>query len=786
MALGAFLVAINKNTLLMSNDTNHTRRSKLANSIFNYRKTILVLFGLVFIVLAYLCSQVSIEASFSKMIPTSHPYVQNFFKYRNDLSALGNSIRVIVESKDGTIFSKEYQEVLKQVTDDVFFIPGVNRSKLRSLWTPNVRWTEVTENGFVGGEVIPDKYDGSEKSLDQLRSNILKSGQLGSLVSNDYQSSLVHAPLNEVHPETGEKLSYHELSEQLEANIRQKYNSETINIRIVGFAKIVGDLIKGAAQVGLFFLITIAITSLLLLLYSRCLRSTLLVIGCSLLAVISQLGVLHGLGYGINPYSMLVPFLIFAIGVSHGVQMVNAMIHNTSENKLSRAKYAFTTLIIAGLTALISDAIGFTTLMVIKIQVIRELAISASIGVALIIITNLIVLPLLLSYSGVNSRKPTNKPSIIVTLFSRFSTKSGAIFALISALIIAGFGYTIAQDMKIGDLDAGAPELRPNSRYNQDNAYLVEHYSNSTDVFVMMVETEPEQCVAYEHIILMDKYQWMLKNMPEVQNALSLADVVKFGNLALNEGSLKWFGFSRNPSVINATLSRIPAGLMNSDCTMAPILVFLNDHKAETLSNIVTASKDFAAEHSNAKIQFTLAAGNAGIEAATNEVIQASQTKMLIWVYSVVIILCFIAFRSFRSVICVILPLMLTSMLCQALMAKLNIGVKVATLPVIALGVGIGVDYGIYIFSRMQEALNKTTSLFETYKYALTYAGNAVAFTGITLAIGVFTWTFSPIKFQADMGVLLTFMFIFNMLGALILLPALSWLLGIKPKPVSD
>lgn len=766
----------------MNDDINNNLRAKLADSIFSHRKAILVLLGLVFTGLAYLCSQVGIEASFSKMIPTSHVYVQNFFKYRNDLSALGNSIRVIVESKDGNIFNKEYQEVLKQVTDDVFFIPGVNRSKLRSIWTPNVRWTEVTENGFVGGEVIPDKYDGSQKSLDQLRANILKSGQLGSLVANDYQSSLVHAPLNEVHPETGEKLSYHELSEQLETRIRQKYNSDTINIRIVGFAKIVGDLIKGATQVGLFFLVTILITSLLLWLYSRCLRCTLLVVGCSLVAVIAQLGVLHGLGYGINPYTMLVPFLIFAIGVSHGVQMLNAMIHNTAPDKLTRAKYAFTSLVVAGVTALVSDAIGFTTLMVIDIQVIRELAISASIGVALIIITNLIVLPLLLSYSGVITRQHSGKPSIIVRLFSGFSKKPGAIFALISALLIAGIGLALMQDMKIGDLDAGAPELRPDSRYNRDNAYLVKHYSNSTDVFVVMVETEPEKCVAYEHIILMDKYQWMMKNMPEVQNALSLADVVQFGNLALNEGYLKWYGFSRNPSVINATLSRIPAGLMNSDCSMAPILVFLNDHKAETLERIVSASKNFAAEHNNESIRFTLAAGNAGIEAATNEVIQASQTKMLVWVYSVVIVLCLLAFRSVRSVICIILPLMLTSILSQALMAKLNIGVKVATLPVIALGVGIGVDYGIYIFSKMQEALKKTTSLFETYKFALAYEGTAVAFTGVTLAIGVFTWTFSPIKFQADMGILLTFMFIFNMLGALILLPALAWFLRIKPK----
>jgi len=194
---------------------------------------------------------------------------------------------------------------------------------------------------------------------------------------------------------------------------------------------------------------------------------------------------------------------------------------------------------------------------------------------------------------------------------------------------------------------------------------------------------------------------------------------------------------------------------------------------------VVKAVEKFNTENPIAGVEFLMAAGNAGIESATNMVIEEAETEMLLWVYSIVIIICLITFRSGRIVICIITPLILTSIMSQGLMGILGIGVKVATLPVIALGVGIGVDYGIYIFSKVKEALSQGKSLYMTYRYALNQTGKAVAFTGITLAIGVATWVFSPIKFQADMGILLTFMFIFNMLGALTLLPALAWLLNI-------
>jgi predicted RND superfamily exporter protein len=248
-----------------------------------------------------------------------------------------------------------------------------------------------------------------------------------------------------------------------------------------------------------------------------------------------------------------------------------------------------------------------------------------------------------------------------------------------------------------------------------------------------------------------------------------------------NEGSLRWQTLSRNQDNLNNAISRAPSGLFNSSCSLAPVMLYLEDHKADTLARATGEVEAFAEEYNTETLEFKLAAGNAGIEAATNVVIEKSQLKMLLTVYAVVIFMCLITFRSIRAVLCIIIPLALTSVLANALMAFLGIGVKVATLPVIALGVGIGVDYGIYIYSRLETYLRQGLPLQEAYYETLKTTGKAVTFTGFTLAIGVATWIFSAIKFQADMGILLTFMFLWNMFGALWLLPALARFL-IRPE----
>ena len=759
--------------------------------LFENRVIVIALFGLLTLFFGYQASQLEPDASFEKMIPTSHPYIQNYLRNRSDLASLGNSIRIIVQTEEGDIFDKDFQETLQKINDEVFYIAGVDRAGLQSIWTPNVRWSEVTEEGFRGGAVIPNSYDGSPKSLDQLRTNVLRSGQVGRLVANNFKSATIIAPLTDTNPETGERLDYRDFSASIEQLVRDKYETDTIKIRVTGFAKIVGDLIEGAVQVAIFFAVAWLITKVLLLLYSRCFYATLIPLICSTVAVVWQLGLLHTMGFGLDPYSMLVPFLVFAIGISHGVQIVNNVAARFffGIGAFWSARRAFRAVYVAGFIALISDGIGFLTLMVIEIPVIQELAMTASIGVGVLIFTNLLLMPVLMSYTGLTKscmtyiQRNQEKPPRLWPIISNFARPPFAPATIIVAIALFAVGLYGGRDLRIGDLDPGAPELRPDSRYNLDNAFLTENFSTSTDVFVVMVETQPQQCGDYKTVAAIDRFQTVMGNTPGVQSSISLIDVSKRVTMAMNEGNPKWHTLSRNRYILNNSLQHVPSNLINTDCSMVPVLLFLNDHKAETLSRVTRDAESFAEQYNSEEIQFLLAAGNSGIESATNVVISAAQYQMLALVYGVVSFLVFLTFRSWRPVVCIIVPLALTSVLGQALMAFLGIGVKVATLPVIALGVGIGVDYGIYIYSKMDTYLKRGFDVYDSYVKTLRTTGMAVAFTGITLAIGVGTWMFSPIKFQADMGLMLTFMFLWNMLGALTLLPALaSYLVKAAPK----
>lgn len=751
--------------------TNHQQKpaSFLERLVFNNRPAVIILCLLISVFLFYQAAQVRPSTSFEKMIPLGHPYIQNMLKHRDDLANLGNTVRISVAAKEGDIFTKEYMETLRQVHDEVFYIQGVDRSNMKSLWSPSVRWTEVTEQGFAGGEVIPQTYDGSPDSLDDLRSNILKSGQIGRLVANDFRSSIIDVPLMESYSDPDDRgklitLDYQKFSHELEEKIREKYQAENPNVEvhIIGFAKKVGDLIDGLIGVVLFFFVAIGITLALLFWFTRCVKSTIAVVVTTLIAVGWQLGLLHTLGFGLDPYSMLVPFLVFAIGISHGVQKINgiAMASGQTDDPLAAARMAFRQLFIPGMVALASDAVGFVTLLLIDIGVIRELAIGASLGVAVIILTNLILLPVAISYMGISrravkqARDEAARDHPFWRALSKFASPKVAPISIAIALLAVGGGLWYGQNLKIGDLDQGAPELHPDSRYNLDNDFVIRNYSTSSDVLVVMVKTAPEGCAHYDTLAAMDELMWKMENTAGVQSAVSMVTVARQSIKGMNEGSLKWETLSRNQFVLNSSIARAE-GMYNGDCSLAPVLVFLNDHKAETLEHVVAAAREFAEENNREGLEFVLAAGNAGIEAATNEVIAASETTMLIAVYAAVSFMCLVTFRSFAATLCVVLPLVLTSILGNALMAFMGIGVKVATLPVIALGVGIGVDYGIYIYSRLESYLRQGLTLQEAYYQTLKSTGKAVIFTGICLAIGVFTWVFSAIKFQADMGLML-------------------------------
>ncbi|WP_408595905.1 efflux RND transporter permease subunit [Pseudomonas sp. PLMAX] len=780
----------------------------LERLVFNHRPLFMLLMALATVVLGYMAmTRLELRPSFEKMIPQSQPYIQNYLENRQSLRGLGNSVRVVVENTRGDIFDPHYLTVLKQVNDELFLMQGVDRAWMKSLWSSAVRWTEVTEQGFQGGPVMPDSYQGSASDIEQLRQNINRAGIVGSLVASDYKSSMLIVPLLDKATATGQGINYHAFSRQLEERLRDRieFASDAVHkageegkgqykIRVIGFAKLMGDLIDGLIQVMMFFGLAVVTSLLIIYAYTRCVRSTLLVVGCSLIAVVWQLGIVAWLGYAIDPYSVLVPFLIFAIGVSHAAQKMNGIMQDIARgtHKLIAARYTFRRLFIAGVTALLADAVGFAVLMLIDIPVIQDLAITASIGVAVLIFTSLLLMPVALSYIGVG-RKAAERALKIDTraaehrgfgrlwdLLDRFTTRKWATGTVLVAVLLGIGGFMVSLQLKIGDLDSGAPELRADSRYNRDNAYITSHYALSSDQFAVMIKTAPEGCLDYKTLILADRLAWKLQQHPGVQTTVSLVNAVRQITAGTYEGNPKLNNIQRNQNVLNYAAQQASVNapeLFNTDCSLMPVIAYLKDHKAETLDAVVAIAEQFARENSSEDRQFLLAAGNAGIEAATNIVVREANRTMLLYVYLAVTLFCLITFRSWRATLVALLPLVLTSILCEALMVAMGIGVKVATLPVIALGVGIGVDYALYLLSVQLQYQRQGLSLSEAYRKAVAFTGRVVGLVGITLAAGVVCWVWSPIKFQADMGILLTFMFLWNMLGALILIPALSYFL---------
>ncbi|MDZ7791759.1 MAG: MMPL family transporter [Xanthomonadales bacterium] len=808
----------------MSDSRTMTRR--IADAVFSVRPLILLLFVLGTAAMVYYSLQLRVDAGFKKQLPLEHEYMQTFLDYEENFGG-ANRVMVALIARDGEMFDAEFFRAFEELSEDVLYVSGVDRATGRSIFTPNVRFVEVVEDGFAGGNVIPADFAPTPEILETVRSNIIKSGEVGRLVAEDFSGAMVWVNLLEEDPETGEKLDYQQVAAELE-EIRSRFENEEHVVRIIGFAKIVGDVADGARGVVLYFGVAFLITAVILLLYSHSIWLTVLPLICSVTAVVWQLGLLSVLGFGIDPMNILTPFLIFAIGVSHGVQMISGwnaekLFGGSSPiglvqegipldqvekvSSLEASKSVFARLLAPGAIALLSDTIGFLTILLINIQIIQELAITASIGVAVIILTNLVLLPVLLSYVKLRNEdkkrqtqyEHSQRPSIIWDFMAKFTNRGVAIAAVVVGIALFAGAWVKSQDMKIGDSEAGVPELREDARYNRDARAIQERFSLGTDVISVIAQTEASACTESHRIMdSIDRFAWHMRNVEGVQRVITMPMVAKQVNAGWNEGNLRWQVLPRDRYALALTTQNIPtdSGLLNRDCSAMPIMIFTEDHKAETINRVVDRAHELQEEiqvesisytpsgepaHGNwpedgehPPLVFRLATGNVGVMAATNQEVAAAQTPMLLYVYSAIVVLCLITFRTVLGTLCIVLPLVLVSYLAYSLMAFMGIGLKVNTLPVVALGVGIGVDYGIYIFSRMKSFMDTGVSLDDAYYRTLRLTGRAVFYTAVTLAVGVGTWLFSALQFQADMGLLLAFMFIFNMIGAMLLLPALA------------
>ncbi len=764
--------------------------ARIARTLIAWRKPIAIITTLITLLLGASAMRTHLDAGFNKLIPLRHEYMAAFLQHSTIFSG-ANRVLINVHWKgEGDIFNEEFLKTLRGVNDEVFFTPGVNRAQVYSLFTPNVRYIEITENGFVGEVIIPSRFTPNAEGLAQVRSNVAKSGQIGRLVSNDLKSAMVRADLLEVNPKTGERLDYHQVAQKLEA-IRAKFGSQNVEINIVGFAKVLGDVMDGLITVISFFGLAFLITAVLLWLYSRSVNLTALALVVALLPVVWLLGLLPLGGYGIDPMSILVPFLVFSIGVSHAVQMTNAWKQEVRAglNSSDAAESAFRKLAVPGTLALLTNALGFMVIMMIDIPIVHELGITACMGVLLMIITNKVMLPVILSHLRLEPAA-LGRTDGVTGLHGRWWAISAlakpgpALVTLAVSLVLLVGGTIMSRQLLTGDIGAGAPELRADSRYNRDNDRIIANYSIGMDVLSVYAEASniDEACLNWPVMNAVERFDLTMRGVDGVRSVSTVAGLAKLAASGNNEGNPRWAALQRTEAALRtgAKAANPELGLNTGSCDVIHLQLFLKDHEGATLKHVVGEVQKFIDADKTPNLKFRLGGGNAGVAAATNDAVEHAEVQMLAAIFGAITLLCWLTFRSWRAVLCIIVPLTLVSILCNALMAMLGIGLKVATLPVIAMGVGVGVDYGIYLYESLQHEMEHNgKSLREAFYEALRQRGTAAVFTGVTMSLGVGTWAFSALKFQADMGILLAFMFLVNMLGAVFLLPAMACWLGI-------
>ncbi|WP_051748648.1 efflux RND transporter permease subunit [Nevskia soli] len=797
------------------------------------------------------------DAGFEKQIPLDHPYMKVFKKYEQAFGG-ANLISVALMRKDGKdIYDADFLDKLKKLTDATFFLPGVDRAHVTSLFTPDLTYLEIVEDGINLGTVIPANYAPTPEMISKVREHVGKADAvIGRFVSLNQQGAMVVASLLERHPVTGERLDYDRLAGQLEDQLRGRIQSQqeyqyklkadrppykagdvvwtgytdygwklgwqtfeaaqrdddgqailvsgrdvTVSaqpnpdyspeyaVRIIGFAKVIGDVTDASIEVIGFFFVAMLLVILLLWLFCGSFRLSLLPLSAAVTAVVWELGLLQLCGFGLDPFAILVPFLIMSIGVSHGVQYINAWGNEVCENGVNAfdaSVSSFRRLFLPGTVAIVTNVIGFATLTFIHIDIVREMAINAALGMAAVIVTNKMMLPIVLTWVRLPDiekfkQRMATRDRWGDQLWRRVAAITEPRWAILTLGIVAAtlaWAIWMYPRLIIGDTQAGVPELKADSRYNQDSNAIVANFAIGVDILKVIAEAKPYGCLNGNVIDTVDRFNWRMQNTPGVLSAISLPVLARQARSLWSEGSPKWAVLPRNQAALSQLTGRIPSGtgLQNADCSAMPVLIFTTDHRAETLSGIVDAVKRYNLDNLSNGVNFALASGNVGVMAATNEEIESREILVILWVHLTLLVFVWISFRSWASVVCIITPLVSCSLLTYGFMAMMGIGMKSATLPVAAFGVGIGVDDGIYLWGALTRYLGQGDSIREAFRHALRAAGKATTFTSLALIVSVGTWLFSGLQFQADMGLLLLFMFTTNLFGAILMMPALGWL----------
>jgi uncharacterized protein len=747
--------------------------------ILRFRWPTLALLAAITGFMAYAASGVRLRSRATDLFPATHPYVATFHEY-SDTFGNANRVAVMVEVRQGTIFTTRTLQRIQRITRALEVFPGVNKNQLVSIASRKARTFKRDATGLHGVRVMWPDVPTTDAGVQHVRTKVLESVYLyGTLVSIDEKAALIATEFFE------SRFDPKRVYDELQKLVVRETDDDT-SIHLVGRPVLLGSVLSQAPQLALIMLATGACMLLGLWL---CFRNLSGVLAPTLAASMSAVMGFGFVGLGdatFDPLSLVIPFVITARALSHSAQMVSRFQDELARvgDRLEAAQRCAAALFKPGALAILTDAIGVLLIALAPIPLLQKLAAMGAFWLISIFLSGMVLTPILLSLLPVSVRRQSAASRLVeraLDAIGRLCTGPGrkAVFAFSAATL--GLCLLLVRGLVIGDVHHGTALLWPDSTYNLDTARVAARFANTEQLTVVVEGASPEALKSAQILDTMAAFQEHMESLPEVGATTSIADLLpnlisvfhgedpKWGLIPSNAAQLRYFLATLYTSGDRGDRDRY----ITPDHKNACITVYLHDHKGETLRRVIAHARTFIESHPLPGARFRLAGGYGGLLAAINEDVTEFDARITLAAFAAVFLCCVVAFRSLAAGVLFVLPLVAANYMTYALMAVAGIGLDVNVLPVVALGIALGVDYGLYLVQAIKDAFAVHGRVNDAVRDGLRSAGKGVLMTALIMLLGLVLWRFSFLRFQAEMGMLLLFWLSMSMLGSLFLVPAI-------------
>lgn len=766
---------------------------KFANAVIKYRALFIVIFIFISLFFLYVIRDIDFETNIDDFYPQRHPYVSVQNKLTGIFGGL-NQVSIAIHVKEGDILNPDTLGKVIRITNELYLMDGINAGRITSLSARKIKFIKAFEEGFSTERLLREVPE-NELEMMSLRDKIVLSPNVYiRMVSRDFKSTLIQADFQRG---ASSRSIFSKLKE-----IKKREADDNTEVYIAGRPILEGWLDKYLPKMLKILILTALVVSVILYLTFRSKRGVILPLLDSSMATLWGLGTMKLLGFRLDPTTILVPFLILSLGISHSIHFMKHYYEEMKDRKkTSKAavKRTLEMLFVPGLTAVITDGFGFLSLILIPLGTIRSMALAAGFGIFSNFLTSFIFTPSLVSFMKHPKILEVQREErhIIVDKFLgrlvHFSTHKKARLALVSIfLIVVLISISGIKKIVVGDNSSGSSHLYPTSDYNQSEKFINADFGGTNSCYILVDGGRPESLIDSKALNKIDALQqYLLKNVAQAGYAVSITDYIKGLNFAMFSGNRRHFIIPENNKTIAEYLflyeiSTFPGDfepVITSDYSKANIKVDLKDHKSSTITDILDKTKGWI--KSNIKkgdISFEFAGGDIGMLAAINDIISKSIAPNVLLISVLIFAYISFIFGSLSAGLLLLVPLLFSVAIIFGIFGLTGMSLTCETLPLAALSEGLGVNYGIYVLTRLYQEVNRFRH--PTYKEALratlVTSGKAVFFSGMIVSVGIFVWLFSDIRLQARLGFTLGLTLIINMIASLVLLPVLITIF--KPK----